>query len=381
MKVAVLIPKMYSGHGITKVIYEQANAFARNDHKVTIFTFDGNVSVPEGVSLEILGMPKGFLVEKLFSWTLPFNVVKSFRCANKLKDFDIIISHLYPMNWVAYLAKILYGMRYIYYHHGFLLPIPELHFNLIERTYISGNFFLQKWTAEKADRTISISQYCQQQMEDLSGIKSEVIYNSVDMTNYHEESGEIEIREKYRLGKGPILVNVGRVDPFKGTHLLIQAFKLVRREIPDAKLLIIGKHTIPHYIARLRKMADESVIFTGEISDKQLSDCYAISSIYVTASLWESFNLPIVEAQATGKPVVAFNLASHPEVVEDGKTGILVPSRNVNALAKAIVALLKDPQLRQKMGQNAQKMAKKKFSLDRFSRESCRLILEYEKTI
>lgn len=376
MKVAILTPNFDFSFGITRVVYMQASALARHVDKVTIFTFTGNLSPPEGVSLEIMGMPKGFLLEKLFNWTLPLNVVKAYRCIHKLKEFDIIVSHFYPMNWLAYLAKRLYGKTYIYYNHGFLLPRPELHQNLIERTYMKVNFLLEKWTAIKADRAISISQYSKRQLKDLAGFDSEVIYNAVDTTIYHEGADGAEIRTKHSLDNGPILLHVGSIDPRKGTHMLIQAFNLVKHDIPDAKLVIVGKHIYPRYSALVRQMADKSVIFAWEVPEKELNRYYAACSVYVTASVWESFNLPVVEAQACGKPVVAFNLAVHSEVAEAGKTGIFVPTGNVNELAKAIVTLLKNDKLRQEMGQNAYIMTKERFSLDRFSRETCRAILQ-----
>lgn len=372
MKIAILTQNFYSVFGPSRVVYLQANALARHDNKVTIFTFAGNMRPPEGVSLEILGMPKGSLLSKLFSWTLPLNVVKAFRYAHKLKGYDIIVGHLYPTCWLAYLAKRFYGKRYIYYNHGFLWPLPEkLHLNLIERTYLKGNFLLQKWTAMRADRAISISQYAQWQLKDFARFDSEVIYNAVDMTIFHEEVDGVPIRAKYGLNNMPVLLHVGSIDHRKGIHLLIEAFNLIKQDIPDAKLLIVGKDIYPRYSSLVRQMADESVTFAGEVPNEELPGYYAACEIYVTASLWESFNLPIVEGQACGRPVVAFNLAAHPEVVEAGKTGFLVPTGNVSALAEAVIKLLKDVRLRQEMGQNARNMVKKKFSVDRFSCETC----------
>ncbi|MCK4387778.1 MAG: glycosyltransferase family 4 protein, partial [Dehalococcoidia bacterium] len=109
---------------------------------------------------------------------------------------------------------------------------------------------------------------------------------------------------------------------------------------------------------------DDSVVFTGPISHEFLPLYYAACDVYASCSRWETYNLPLVEAQACRKPVVAFNVSAHPEVATNGKTGFLVPFKDADALAEAIIKLLKNDKLRQKMGENASRMIKGKFSLE-----------------
>jgi len=80
------------------------------------------------------------------------------------------------------------------------------------------------------------------------------------------------------------------------------------------------------------------------------------------ATLWEGFNLPLVEAQACGRPVIAFDLGPHPEVVEHNLTGLLVPPSDTVALAKAMVKLLSDGELRQRMGAAAADFIRTRFA-------------------
>ena len=139
---------------------------------------------------------------------------------------------------------------------------------------------------------------------------------------------------------------------------------MVRRELPSTRLVIVGKHSFPAYSKKLAEIADGSVIFAGYVSPEELPYYYAACDVYATGTMWEGFNLPLVEAQVCGKPVVAFNFGPHPEVVKDGETGFLVPPRDVSALAEAIIRLIKNNKLRQEMGENASKWVKGKFSLD-----------------
>lgn len=147
------------------------------------------------------------------------------------------------------------------------------------------------------------------------------------------------VAKKYKLKK-PVLLYVGRISPHKGVHLLLSAFRLVKEKFPAATLVVVGKHTFPKYSKQLQKTASETggVVFTGFVADDELPAYYGTCDAYVTCSLWEGFNIPIVEANACGKPAVAFNVGSHPEVL---KKGILVEAGDIEGFADAVAKLLK----------------------------------------
>ena len=133
------------------------------------------------------------------------------------------------------------------------------------------------------------------------------------------------------------MLYVGRLSPHKGVHLLIKTLGLVKERIPEATLVIVGKHTFDGYSKKLERMS-KGVVFAGIIPDDELPYYYRACDLYTTASLWEGYNLPVAEAQACGKKVVAFDVGSHPEVV---KNGILVKKGDVKAFAEAIIKSLK----------------------------------------
>ena len=109
-------------------------------------------------------------------------------------------------------------------------------------------------------------------------------------------------------------------------------------KIPNVKLLIVGKPTFNNYINNLKKIANKDVTFTGFVDDKDLPYYYAACNVYVTASLWEGFNLPAAEAQACGKPVVAFDIGPHKEII---KKGILVKNKDIKEFSEAVIKLAK----------------------------------------
>ena len=160
----------------------------------------------------------------------------------------------------------------------------------------------------------------------------------IDTNRFHEGIDGSVIRDKYNLGKAPLVLYVGRISPHKGVHLLLEAFNLTRQRFPGAKLMIVGEHTFGAYSNRLRKMSDASVIFTGLVSDEELPNYYAACDLYATCTLWEGFDLPLAEAQACGKPVVAFDIGPHREVVD--KRGLLVKAGDVVEFGKQVAAML-----------------------------------------
>jgi len=137
----------------------------------------------------------------------------------------------------------------------------------------------------------------------------------------------------------PVILFVGALRPVKGVYLLIQAFNLLKEKMPNAKLVLVGRPDYSYYFEDLKRITDDSVIFANFLSHEFLPFYYAACDVYATCSLWESFNIPVIEAQACGKPVVAFDMGPHPEVIN--KNGILVEIGNIEKFAQACVEKLK----------------------------------------
>mgnify|MGYP001338172556 CR=1 FL=1 len=337
-RIAIMCNSFSGNAGIDRVVAWQAkNLSGLPGNSVTIFTLEQEILPPDGVDIQVIEMPQGFMMKRLWRLLFPLDVIKITQWLPKLKDYDIIYSHQYPLNWLAYLGKKLYGAKYIYYHHH--LDPPEVYEGLLQRVYIRLLNFLTLWSAKKADGAISISQYSRETLLEEIGLDSVVIYNEIDKDRFHQGIDGSKVKYKYGLHDDPVILYVGRIAPSKRIHLLIKAFFTVKKTFPDAKLMIIGKELFNDYREDLRKMSDSSVIFTGFVSDDELPYYYAACDVYATASLWEGFNLPLVEAQMCGKQVVAFNIGAHSEVVSP-ENGLLVPPSDTCALAGAIVEIL-----------------------------------------
>lgn len=337
MKIAILTPTFSHFSGIDRLVEMQAEKFVKQGHKVDIFTLSASIK-PKKAGLYVLGMPKNPVLERFYRLFMFLDAKKVNKWVNTLKGYDIIISHLYPMNILASGAKKKNKkLKYVYHNAG--VGITEA-YSFFEKLYLRiFNYFTNR-TLKNADSVISISNFLREELKKEMGIDSKVEYIQIDKKRFHKGISGKKIRERYNIKNEPVFLYVGRISPHKGIHLLIQSFRLVQKEYPQAKLIIAGKHTFKSYTKKLEKMSDKNIIFAGFVPDSELPYYYAACDIYATASLWEGFDMPAVEAQECGKPVVAFDVAAHPEVV---KNGMLIKEKDINGFADAILRILKKP--------------------------------------
>jgi glycosyltransferase involved in cell wall biosynthesis len=336
MNIAILVPTFSQYSGIDKVVQQQSMQCIRNGDKVTIFTFKAEMGIPLNAKLCVLGMPKSLLGQRIYRLFFPLDLIKTLKWVPRLKQYDVIYSHQYPMTWLAYLAKKYYGIKFIYYNHG--IAPPWTFSNLPERIYMRLFTYLANWTIKRADSAISISHYLQKELNKETKVNSKVIYNTIDNQRFHKGLDGLIIRNKLELGASPIILYVGRISPHKGIHLLIESFNLIIGKIPNVKLIIVGKHLFASYSEKLKQISNDSVLFVSDVPDDELPYYYAACDVYATATLWEGFDLPVVEAQSCGKPVVAFDIGPHPEIIDND--GFLVANNNTTELANAIIEIL-----------------------------------------
>ena len=178
----------------------------------------------------------------------------------------------------------------------------------------------------------------------------EIIPNGVDLTYFRPDVPPIQ---EYCDGKLNI-VFMGRLEFRKGINYLLKAFLEVKNEMPNTRLIICGPGT------RLRKRYEQwvkdvrlkDVVFTGMVNYDQQPSYYRTADIFCApATSCESFGMILLEAMATGRPIVASSIEGFAAVVTNGEEGLLVPPMTVHPLADALLKLLNDKQLRLKMGQ------------------------------
>jgi glycosyltransferase involved in cell wall biosynthesis len=336
MKIALLTPTFSSFSGIDRVVELQSKDLIQKGNEVTIFTLKADMKVP-GVKIVVLGMPKNPAAERIYRLFFFLDRKKVKRGAKLLKPFDVAISHFYPMNVIAAYANKKYEVRYIYHNHG--VAFPHLFRNPLERVYMKLFKYFTNRSIKRITSAVSISDFLRKELKRETGINSVIEYDHIDREKFHEGIDSRFVRNKFNLNDDPICLYVGRISPHKGIDLLIKAFNKVLKKIPNAKLIIVGKPTFDKYFKELKKIANENVIFAGFVPDEDLPYYYSSCDVYTTATLWEGFNMTVVEAQSCGKPVVAFDVGPHKEVV---KNGLLVKPKNIEKFTSSIISLLNE---------------------------------------
>jgi len=238
--------------------------------------------------------------------------------------------------------------------------------------------------------------------------RCETMYNGIDTREFDREKDyEAASRRKEKR-----ILYIGGVWPHKGTHVLLDAFRIVAARYPQVRLDIVGPQSITYPLEECFDLADEAMLrsmapffaknrmallqaklgfgassqgpylgllkakLAGELADKvtfhgflsrpELVDHYYAADVFAFPPIWnEGFGCTPVEAMAAGTPVVATRSGGIVETVRDGETGFLVEKNDCHALAAAILRLLEDDVLRERMGKAARQRALENFNWDR----------------
>jgi len=184
-------------------------------------------------------------------------------------------------------------------------------------------------------------------------------------------------KKKFREGKNVLFF--GNISPYKGLEYLLKAWPLILEGVQDAKLIIAGKGDIAKYDKMIDRIRNSVEIYNEFIPNEIVAELFKKSAVivlpYVDAS--QSGIIPI--AYSFKKPVVVTNVGSLPEVVDNERTGLIVPPRDVESLARAITRLLNDGELRKELGNNAYEKMKEELSWNNIAEKTIRVYEEIGK--
>lgn len=197
-----------------------------------------------------------------------------------------------------------------------------------------------------------------------------VIYNGVNLLRFNriDPARKSQMLAELKIpARAPVIVTIAQCIPEKGLNYYIDAAQLVVRQHPNAVFFVLGDG--PQRAALEQQATDRALrdrmIFTGVRVDTEAF--LSIADVFVLLSVWEeAFAFSLLEAMASGCPVVATRVGAIPESVLDGVCGILVPPRSAAAAAAAICRLLADDAARSAMGLAARQRVEQYFSLDRW---------------
>jgi len=212
-----------------------------------------------------------------------------------------------------------------------------------------------------ATKVISPSNYYADLVERKCGVRPIVIPNPIRLEDYECLPSREEARENLGLdAEDGIILYTGRLHPQKGLIYLIEAFQNIVQECPSAKLIIVGTGPSKDKLVDFaRKARLKNISFTGYVEKHHLNQLLAAADVYVSPSVYETFGMAVLEALASGLPIVATNVGGLSEIVENGENGFLVPSRNPDALSDAVLKMLFSETMRSKFSRNNRIKAKK----------------------
>jgi N-acetyl-alpha-D-glucosaminyl L-malate synthase BshA len=278
-------------------------------------------------------------------------LIKSWR-----KRFDLIHAHYaVPQGLLGVVLKRVLRLPLVVTLHG-----TDINYLAKRR----GTRALVKLVLNNADAVVAVSRFLKTEAEKLGveGEKIRVIYNGVELPEYEEAQREMSI------------LFVGSLVKQKGVDVLIKAFRTVKERIPEAKLIIVGEGREREALAELcTQLRLRDVYFAG--SRSELSSYYSRSRVLALPSRAEGFGLVALEAMAFATPVVATKVGGIPEVVTHGETGMLVESGNANALAEALIRVMSDEALWQRLATRAKERASE-FSWEKTANEYAKLYAE-----
>lgn len=306
----------------------------------------------------------------LYVW---FMVIEALKVC-KRQDIEIVVSFwAFPQGLAGIVIKKMLGLPFVV-----RLNAVEISLSLSKYTFIIP--FL-KSILTNADLVIPNSTYTKNLMYELKALTRNVltIREGTDIERFNLSISGNNVKLSYNLGNKFLLLTVARLVERKGIEYLIYAMKYVLSKHPECVLIVIGEGPLKQKLMELAKGLgiEKNIIFISKVSDKALPYYYAAADVFVLPSIAEALGVVLLEAMATGKPVIASRVGGIPEVAIDGKTGILVPKKSPQALSNAIISLMEDRNTLQMLGRNARFHIIEKFSWTRIAKEFEEALIQF----
>lgn len=275
------------------------------------------------------------------------------------RKFDIANFHGYASYFYLPVFKLL-GIRTVVTPHGVESGWDNPKYGRVGRKLLKKAF---AFGIQNADRVVTVAHHLRHTVKQDFGVDAEVIYGGVDAA---EDKSPNLITKKYGLNGSDYIYFIGRIDPIKRVHWLIE----LAGSLPDNMKLVISGGSQDRLTRRylddlIRKSAGNySIIFTGPVAGDEkielLNNCLCV----LIPSKFEGLPITLLEAASYGKSTIASSIPAHREVIKNGENGFLFSGRDKQAFFNLVLTLLNDRELLERTGNTARDMAKKRFDWD-----------------
>lgn len=341
MRIAILVagfpPKWLAGTEIAT--YNIARHLAKLGHEVHVVT-----SLDEGLAKE--STEEGFCIHRVRGaqrsnlFTLSF-LIPAFLAIRKIKP-DVVHTQSITMGLCATLIKKILKKPYVVYSRG------ELYMSWAFKSVIS------KLVLRNADGVIALTNDMKKNISEIYAGNVYVIPNGIEVDRFVSLSKR-NSREELNIAEGDkVVIFVGRFRPEKDIACLIRAMEILVARNPKVRALIIGEGPEEEKLVELTRKVnlDRHVNFAGQVAPKKVPEYMAAADVFVLPSLSEGFPGVILEAMASGLPVVATRVTGIPEIITDGENGFLVSPGDYKQIAEAVLPILENDELSQRMSEN-----------------------------
>ena len=322
---------------------------------ITIYRYGTNFRVlTSNISFRMLIKPIKYDVNIAHEhFDIPHGLFAGLRYAKK-KNVPLVVT--YHGDWVESYGGVIRKMG-VAFHNKYLVDKLLSYADVIispSEYYITGSRFLRKYR----DKIV-------------------VIPNGINLEGFNVRYSKKECREKLGLPLGKkILLYFGYLSPYKGPDVLVKAMTKIIKDVPDAELVFAGKGVMREELEMLSKDLgiEKNVKFAGFVEERLKPLYYKAADVFCLPSTMstESFGIVNLEAMACGVPIVASKIGGVPDVVKDGENGLLAPPKDSDALADAIIYLLENDEVREKMGKSGREKVKD-YSWGRIAEETERV--------
>ncbi len=310
-----------------------------------------------------------YLFGRGYSLYHPANLLTLMDFVKKMNEFKPNIIHLQLGGSIVDLALLPFFKKY-----PLVATFHDVKLHTGENNWLTN--FIRYWERKCSNQIIVHGEKLKEQMIKEYNLPSEKVH--AIPIGEHEVAPFKKHERKDLTEDGNSILFFGRIYEYKGLEYLIKAEPLITKEVPDAKIIIAGMGEDFKKYENMMINRDNFIVHNYRISYKEGAELLQRCSLVVLPYIDASQSGVIPTAYGFKKPVVVTDVGAIPEIVDDGITGFIVPPRNTEALADAIVKLLKNEDLRKQMGENAYKKLKTDLSWDNIAEKTIEV---YKKAI
>lgn len=335
-----------NGGGIQHQISDTAQELSKRGHEPIVITRDKNANLPEGVIGETTEVN---FPDEIFS-----RILFGRQAAGIINQYAPDAVFAYERFSALFPCQTPYPLLFITENYDAMTFYKEYALNRhpLNRIVFPFKKRIEEYVMRKSDRVIALNSDIEEYLHDRGINHTSIVPNAVNPAEYQY------------CNEDDFILYAGRLDGVKNVQLLIKAFQKIASEYPETVLRIAGDGEERTQLERnVQKLGlEDQVEFMGWVDRSLLSKYFSRCQLFVLPSEFETFGIVILEAMASGKPVIASDCMGPRNIITDQEDGLLFPKNDKEKLADAIQFLLSDPDTRQELGESAQETVAQSYS-------------------